>query len=81
MTNSSRRDPRSRTSDRATIQFIESLADLRGHASQVIKLGGKRIRTVLDELDDGTGDLPRRVLFLMNDIEENFRSIRLKLGE
>lgn len=63
------------------LQFVEALVDLRDHASQVIKLGHKRIWIALAELDNGTGQLPPRVLLLMNDIEQSFRTIRLKLGE
>ena len=63
------------------VQFVESLVDLRDHASQVITLGHQRIWMALDELDDGTGELRPRVLLLMNDIEKSFRTIRLKLGE
>ena len=81
MSNSTSRAPRSRRRDEATAQFVESLADLRHHASQVVKLGRKRIGMAFTELDDGTGDLPRRVLLLMDNIEESFQTIRHKFGE
>jgi hypothetical protein len=35
----------------------------------IIKLGRKRIGTALAELDDGTGELPPRMLRPINDIE------------
>lgn len=64
----------------AAVAFVKAAVDLRDSASLVVALGSSGIRKGLIELDDGSGDLQRRIRFLMDDIESSFRKIRSKLG-
>lgn len=64
----------------ATVDFVQAVIHLRDSASLVVELGRHGMRKGLIELDDGTGDLQRRILVLMDDVESSFRTIRRKLG-
>ena len=66
--------------DMAMVAFVLEIADLSARAASVLKLGRQGILNGLIELDDGTGDLQRRILVLMDDVEGSFRTIRRKLG-
>ena len=60
--------------------FVRSLGDLRERSCLVVELGRQGIRKGVIELDDGTGDIQRRILVLMDSVESSFRTIRRKLG-
>ena len=66
--------------DMTIVDFVTEVADLSARAASVLKLGRQGILDGLVELDDGTGDLPRKVLVLMDDVQSSFRTIRRKLG-
>lgn len=71
---------RSERHDMAMVDFVQEIADLSARVDSVLKLGRQGILNGLIELDDGTGDLQRRILVLMDDVEGSFRTIRRKLG-
>jgi hypothetical protein len=52
--------------------------NLRDRAATVVALGRQGIKGGIAELDD-SGELQRRILFLMNDIERGFRTSRRKM--
>lgn len=64
----------------AMADFVQAVNHLRQSASLVVKLGRQEFRNGIGELDDGSGDLERRILVLMDDIESSFRTIRRKLS-
>ena len=67
--------------DPAAADFVRSLVDLRERSCIVVELGREGIQKSLIELDDGTGDLQRRILVLMGNVESSFRMISRKLGK
>lgn len=56
-------------------QFLEELGDLRERSAKIAALGREGIEASISELDDA-GELRRRVLYLMIDVEESFRRIK-----
>jgi hypothetical protein len=80
MTRSTRTPNGSKPHESATADFTRAVSDLRDRASAVVKLGRQGIRSGIVELDRGSGDLERKILVLMDDIESSFRTIRRRLG-
>lgn len=64
----------------ATAEFVRAVNHLRDRSSVVVKLGRQGFRNGIVDLDGGSGDLERKILVLMDDIESSFRTIRRKLG-
>lgn len=64
----------------ATAEFVRAVNHLRDRSSVVVKLGRQGIRNGIVDLDGGSGDLERKILVLMDDIESSFRTIRRNLG-
>lgn len=78
MSRSGKRAANNGTTSGLPAQFVQALVSLRDRADTVVWLGRQGIRRGIAELDD-SGDLQRRMLFLMNDIEGSFRTIRQKM--
>lgn len=79
--NSSTQNPHGAENQKtAMADFVRAVIDLRASASLVCELGPRATRKALIELDYGTGDLEKKILVLMVDIESSFRTIRRELS-